>query len=128
MVCFACICVGVASKAASTPGCASASARSVVECGMPNFFATSAVEPALPPTTETTSMPPIFATASRCLMPNAPAPARMTFMSLHLSLVLENDVSDRRIRSRHVIEPVNLLHIIIERAAHDEPHHQLDAL
>src|SRR5580658_8532276 len=66
--------------AASTPGCLRLSARSVVQCGMPNFRATSSVPDGFPPASDTTSTPSIFAIASRCLMPNAPCPATQIFM------------------------------------------------
>ena len=45
-----------------------------------------------------------------------------------VSVVLENDQTRGRIRCRHVVVPVNLFDLGIERAAHDEPHDELDAL
>ena len=45
-----------------------------------------------------------------------------------LSFVLEDDMPDRGVRRGDVIEAINLLHIVIERAAHDQPHDQFHAL
>ncbi|MNC93566.1 hypothetical protein D3C83_102240 [compost metagenome] len=70
--------------AASTPGRASASESSVVACGTPYFSAAALVGSIRRPTSETTSMPPILAMASRCFWPKAPAPARMTFIAYAL--------------------------------------------
>src|SRR6266496_1245135 len=69
-------------------------------------------------------------TASRCLTPKAPAPARqILIVSIVDSLgVLENDVADGCIRRRHVIEAVDLARGRVQRATHDEPHHELDSL
>src|SRR5262245_56498582 len=122
--CFACICVGVARIAASTPGCARHSSRLLDQCGMLNFFATSAVDSGLPPASVTTSMPSIFWIASRCLTPKAPCPAIRIFISTRL----EDDAANRSGRCRDVIEAVALLDTLPERAAHDEPHHELDRL
>ena len=36
-------------------------------------------------------------------------------------------MADGRVRCRHVVEAVHLLDLRVERPAHDEPHHQLDA-
>src|SRR5580704_14507886 len=77
-----------------------------------------------------------------CLIPNAPCPATTIFMEKLLSLgghfrtaalprerlVLEDDVTESRIRSRHVIEAIHLAHLCIERAARDQPHDELDGL
>ena len=52
----------------------------VDQCGMLNFFATSAVESGLPPASVAISMPGIFWMASMCLMPKAPCPAMQTFI------------------------------------------------
>src|ERR1700693_5465328 len=76
----ACICVGVARITASTPGCFRLAARSEVQCGIPNFLATSSVLAGLPPASVTTSIPSIFSIASRCFSPNAPCPATPIFM------------------------------------------------
>src|SRR5215472_14230868 len=73
--------------------------------------------------------------ASRCLMPKAPCPARATFMSLTScssaaecsALVFENQMADGRAGGRHGIEAVDLAHVVVERPAHDQPHHHLDA-
>src|SRR5580700_6319127 len=65
--------------------------------------------------------------ASRCLMPNAPWPARHTFMTCPLAPVLENHVPDRGVRGGDMVEAINFLGVIVERAARNEPHHQLDA-
>ena len=34
---------------------------------------------------------------------------------------------DRRVRRRHGVEAVDLVHLVVERPAHDQPHHHLDA-
>ena len=44
----------------------------------------------------------------------------------HLA-VLENQMPHRRVRRGHVIEAMDLFDLGIERAAHDEPHDELDA-
>ena len=36
------------------------------------------------------------------------------------------EVADRRVGRRHMVEAVELLHLLAERAAHDEPHDHLD--
>src|ERR1039458_7478245 len=125
IACAACSCVGVASSAASTPLCARLSARSVVTCAIRHCLATSAVVCKSRPTSETTSMPPILDIASRCLIPNAPAPARMTFIS---KLVVEQQMAYGGIGGRHVIKAMQHPHALVQRAAHDQPHDQLDAL
>src|SRR6185312_5813657 len=80
----------------------------------------------------TTSMPGMFWIASRCLMPKAPWPASAIFMSSaslrsNLVRVFENEVTDRRVRGRHGVEAMHLLHRLVERAARRQPHHELDA-
>src|SRR5882757_9784156 len=116
---------------------------------MPNFFATSSVCAGLPPAIESTSIPSMLRTASRCLTPKAPCPANTIFIfkpdavfvfrrrrrasgrratSVPLAFVLENDVPDRRIGARHVVKAINLADVIVERTAHDQPHDHLDAL
>jgi len=45
-----------------------------------------------------------------------------------LAPVLENDVAHRGVGGRNRVEAINLVDLVIERAAHDEPHHHLDAL
>src|SRR5690349_14162490 len=66
--------------------------------------------------------------ASRCLMPKAPCPAMQIFMIAIPSGVFENEMTERRVRRRHVIEAIDLLHPRRQRAARDEPHDHLDAL
>src|SRR6185437_9713138 len=117
---------------ASMPGCFSVSPKSLVQCGIFHFLATSSVPAGRPPASETTSMPGMFWIASRCLMPKAPWPASAIFMSSaslrsNLVRVFENEVTDRRVRGRHGVEAMHLLHLLVERAARDQPHHQLDA-
>src|SRR5215472_7306676 len=112
--------------AASTPGCLRLSRRSVVQCGIFHFSATCFVVSARPPASDTTSMPGIFASASRCLMPKAPWPARQIFMGCLLA-VFEDDMAQRRVGNRNVMEAVDFLNPVVERAAHDEPHDELDA-
>src|SRR5262245_35779139 len=92
---------------------------------MPYFAAVSRVGSICRPTSDTTSTPSISLMASRCFCPNAPAPARTTFISG--SRVLEDQMAHGRVRRGHVIEPVYLFHAIVERAAHYQPHHELDA-
>src|SRR6266496_3192816 len=130
IACAAWICVGVQRITASTSRRARLSARSVVTCPTPNLRATSCVDASTRPTSETTSTPSIFASASRCLTPKAPAPARpILIVSIVDSLgVLENDVADGGIRRRHVIEAIDLARGRVQRATHDEPHHELDSL
>src|SRR5580704_12687879 len=41
--------------------------------------------------------------------------------------ILKDDVSDRRIGRRHSVEAIDLVDLVVERTAHDEPHHHLDA-
>ena len=41
--------------------------------------------------------------------------------------VLEDDVPDRGVRGRHGVEAIDLVDLVVERAAHDQPHHHLDA-
>src|SRR5262249_36263839 len=42
-------------------------------------------------------------------------------------MVFENNVTDRGVRRRHCVEAVDLVDLVVERAAHDQPHHHLDA-
>src|SRR5437764_11189318 len=65
---------------ASSPGCARLSVKVLVQCGMPQFRATASVLAAPPPASVITSTPSMFSSASRCLVPNAPCPARPIFM------------------------------------------------
>src|SRR5579863_8598849 len=125
MACAACSWVGVASSAASTPLCARLSARSVVTCAMRHCLATSAVACRSRPTSDNTSMPSILDMASRCLIPNAPAPARMTFIS---NLVVEQQMTQGGVGCRYVIKAMQYPHLLMQGTAHDQPHDQLDAL
>src|SRR5690348_6783608 len=131
IACLACTCVGLARIIASSPGCLRLSVRLVVQCGIFHFLATSSVPAGRPPAKVITSMPGIAWIASRCLMPKAPWPARPTFMAIlsypTLMRVFENEMTHRRVRGGHGVEAVHLLHLIVERAARDQPHHQLDA-
>src|SRR3954452_7061070 len=126
--CAACICVGVQRITASTSARARLSARSVELCGMSYFAATCLVGSSLRPTSETTSTPSMFLMPSRCLMPNAPAPASATLMVLAISAVLQYQMTDGGVARGHMIEavpdtrllaPVDIAH----RAACDQPHH-----
>ena len=36
-------------------------------------------------------------------------------------------MADSRVGGGHGVEAITLMHLLIERAAHDEPHHHLDA-
>src|ERR1019366_6109658 len=92
---------------------------------MRHCFATSAVALRSRLTIEATSMPSILDIASRCLIPNAPAPTRMTFIS---NLVVEQQMAYGGIGGRHVIKAMQHPHALVQRAAHDQPHDQLDAL
>src|SRR5574337_1241126 len=152
--CAACICVGVHRITASTSAIASASARSVATWAMRYLSATARVLASSRPTSETTSTPSICAIASRCLMPNAPAPASATLIVMPASdepplggwsalggqrtpvsvgapcSVLQDEVADRGVRRRHMVEAVHHLRCpcLGHRTARDQPHHQLDPL
>src|SRR6202048_2352465 len=41
--------------------------------------------------------------------------------------VLEYYMTDGGVRGRHGVEAIDFLHVVVERAAHDEPHHHFDA-
>src|SRR5688572_22629551 len=129
IVCSACICVGVARITASRCLIFRLSSSSVVTCPMPYLSATSLVLSYSRPTTEITFTSSMFFIASRCLMPNAPAPASATWMVMS---VLQDQVPDGRVRRRHVVEAMRHLgrraagHVG-HRATGDEPHHELDA-
>src|SRR5215475_5915745 len=130
---LACICVGVQRMTASTSFSARLSASSVETCLIPYLFATSLVGSSLRPTSDTTSTPSMFLMPSRCLMPNAPAPASATLMVLTMSVVLQNEVADGRVARRHMVEAVpdgRLLAAIAvaHGAARDQPHDELDTL
>src|SRR5215204_2997647 len=43
-----------------------------------------------------------------------------------LDAVFQNDVADRGVRRRYGVEAIDLVHLLIQRATHDEPHHHLD--
>ena len=65
-------------------------------------------------------------------MPKAPAPASATLIVL-LIAVLQDQVADRGVDCRHVVEAVHDLGRraacdVAHRAARDQPHHELDAL
>ena len=99
-----------------------------LQCGMPNFCATSSVESAVPPASETTSMSGIFCMRLEMLDTERALPCDNDFhTSFPEALVLENKVTQRRVRARHVIEAIHLAHLLIERTARDEPHDHLDA-
>src|SRR5262249_35356976 len=132
IACAACIWVGVHRMTASTSRRARLSARSVETCARPYLAATSLVGPSLRPTSDTASTPSMFLMPSRCLMPNAPAPASATLMVLTMSVVLQDEVADGGIARRHVIETVpdgGLLAAVdvAHGAARDQPHHKFDA-
>src|SRR5579863_9241328 len=102
----ACICVGVQRMTASTSDSARLSASSVDTCEMPYLAATSLVGSSLRPTSDTTSTPSIFLMPSRCLIPNAPAPARATLVLLAMLIVLQDQVADGSVACRHMVEAV----------------------
>ena len=104
--CAACICVGVHRITASTSFSARLSARSVETCAMPYLAATSLVGSSLRPTSDTTSTPSMFLMPSRCLMPNAPAPASATLIVLVTSVVLQNQMAHGRVAGGHMVEAV----------------------
>src|SRR3569832_1473848 len=131
--CAACICVGVQRMTASTSGSARLSVSSVETCAMPYLAATSLVGSILRPTSETTSTPSMFLMPSRCLMPNAPAPARATLIVLAMSVVLQDQVTDGGVAGGHVVEAVPHRRFlaaidVVHGAARDQPHHQFNAL
>src|SRR4051812_28834507 len=125
--CLKCILVGDARITASARWMPSA--RSLPQCETPYFLATCSVPAGLPPMSDTTSAPGMRLSASRCFWPKAPCPATQILIAFSsASCIFENDVTECRVRRRHVIEAVHFLHPVLERAAHDEPHHQLDRL
>src|SRR6516165_4217421 len=118
---------------ASTSGNARLSASSVDTCGTAYLAATSLVGSSLRPTSDTTSTPSIFLMPSRCLMPNAPAPARATLILLAMSVVVQDQVSNRSVARRYMVKAVpddRLLATIAvtHGAAGNQPHHEFDAL
>src|ERR1700719_4243938 len=120
----ACICVGVARITASTPGCFRLSARAAVQCGIPNFLAPSSVPAGLPPASLTTSIPSIFAIASRCFTPNAPCPATQIFMlsefgheTRHAPLLLQ------AARSPHILGGHELRDVVLTLTLSDQSGH-----
>src|SRR5262245_48966678 len=130
MLCSACICVGVHRINASTSLILRLSLRSVALCAMPYLSATSLVLSYSRPITEITFTSAMFLIASRCLIPNAPAPTSATWIVMS---VLQDQVSDGRVRRRHMVEAVRHLGRrttgeVGHRTARDQPHHQLDAL
>src|SRR5262245_44147617 len=129
----ACICVGVQRMTASTSFSARLSASSVETCLMPYLSAISLVGSSRRPTSDTTSTPSIFLMPSRCLMPNAPAPASATLIGLAMSVVLQDQMADGGVARWHVVESVPHRRLfpapqIAHRTARDQPHHELDAL
>src|SRR3954464_15948414 len=100
---------------------------------MAYLAAISFVGSILRPTKDTTSTPSMFCIPSRCLMPNAPAPASATLILPVTSIVLQDQVTHGRIAGRHMIKTVprsgRLADIhIVHGAARDQPHHQFDSL
>src|ERR1700747_1225458 len=133
IACVACICVGVHRMTASTSDNARLLARSVATCGMPYLTATSLVASSWRPTSDTTSTPSMFLMPSRCLIPNAPAPASATLMVPAMSIVLQDQMTDGGVARGHMVEavpPGRLLAAVgvVHGAARDQPHHELDAL
>src|SRR4051794_25902258 len=100
---------------------------------MAYLAAISFVGSILRPTKDTTSTPSMFFIPSRCLMPNAPAPASATLILPVTSIVLQDQVTHGRIAGRHMIKTVSnsgrlaAIHIV-HGAARDQPHHQFDSL
>src|SRR5215218_1454303 len=123
--------VGVQRMTASTSFIARLSARSVATCAMPYLAAISLVGSILLPTNETISTPSMFFMPSRCLMPNAPAPASATLVGPVTSIILQDEVSYRRVAGRHMVEPMPhggrlaAIHVV-HRATRDQPHDQFD--
>src|ERR1700722_10968294 len=144
MDCSACSWVGVHRMTASTSSLASTSSRSVPACPTPYLRATSSACSSRRLTTDVTVTPSMFARPSRCLMPKAPVPARAIFMSSDslitwlLDLLAaclggrfhraQHQVPDGGVGTGDVVEAVQLLRLRAERAAHDQPHDQFDAL
>src|SRR5580704_5782082 len=130
MACAACSAVGVHKMTASTSSRARISSRSVVAEAMPYLRATSSACSSRRLTTAVTLTPSMFARPSRCLMPKAPVPASAIRMSGLLVSVSgpKHEVPDRGVRSGHMVEAVEFLHLGAQGAAHDQPHDQLDAL
>src|SRR3954454_4455223 len=112
---------------ASTSGSFRLSASSVETCLMPYLSATSLVCSSLRPTSDTTSTPSMVLMPSRCLMPNAPAPASATLMGLAISGVLQDQMADRGVARGHVVEAMQHLGLVAaidvaHGAARDQPH------
>src|SRR5215475_3333319 len=113
---------------ASTSRRARLSATSVETCAMPYLVASSLVGSSLRPTSDTTSTPSMFLMPSRCLMPNAPAPASATLIALAISVVLQDQMADGGIARGHVVEAMPHRRLlaaaqVAHRAARDQPHH-----
>ena len=73
---------------------------------------------------ETTSTPSISFSAVEMLLPERAGAGQAIFMPRGSSTICPTAV----LRRRHVIMAVQLLHLVAERAAHDQPHDQLDPL
>src|SRR5881392_78243 len=131
--CAACIWVGVQRITASSSLRARLSASSVVTCGMPYFAAISFVGSILWPTSETTSTSAMSLMPSRCLIPNAPAPASATLMVFATSIVLQDQMPHGGVAGRHMVEAMPetgllaAIHIV-HGATSYQPHHQFDPL
>src|SRR6516165_6350040 len=100
---------------------------------MPYLTATSLVGSSWRPTSDTTSTPSMFLMPSRCLMPNAPAPASATLIVLAILIVLKDQMTNGGVARRHMIEAMPHSRLlaaigIAHGAARDQPHHEFDAL
>src|SRR5580658_5244448 len=118
---------------ASASSRASTSSKSAQAWPMPYLRATSSACSSLRLTTEVTVTPSIRASASRCLMPKAPAPASAIRMWLVLFRArrvgrLQHEVAERGVGCRDMVVPVQLGDGPAERAPHDQPVDKLDAL
>src|SRR5215467_12603631 len=118
---------------ASTSFSARLSARSVEEWAIPYLAAISLVGSSRRPISDTTSTPSMFLMPSRCLMPNAPAPASATLIALAISVVLQDQMADGGVARGHVVEAMPHRRLlaaaeVAHRATRDQPHHELDAL
>src|ERR1700747_1908340 len=133
IACVACICVGVHRMTASTSDNARLLARSVATCGMPYLTATSLVASSWRPTSDITSTPSMFLMPSRCLMPNAPAPASASLIVSAILIVLQDQMTNGGVARRYMVEAMPHSRLlaaiaILHGSARDQPHHEFYAL
>ena len=100
---------------------------------MPYFFATSSVPAGLPPISDTTShtgnaLQRVQMFLTECALTGH---ADLHGISpVHCGdglLVFQDDVAERGVRRGHMIEAIGLAHVVVQRTAHDQPHHHFYA-